>query len=235
MQDIVSRSSAPIEGHVNVGVVNPDDSSLGQAGADYGWTKPAGGVYTMGANGPHAIAGSDNVFPGEDSKKNRLHSDTLIHELGHHHSSMTNPDKDYSTPEGQGREEAFADDFSVTHRPRRRRNIPNNELPYTDLGRGAGFREAYDNARTTPTSWAQTFVNPNVPGSAHSAAHRVGDQDRFMEDNPTLPGMEDAQDFTDHWVESTHGLLQGYEHQANHETRVLNRQTESIRKTMEGR
>ena len=232
VQDIVSRSTAPIEGHVNVGVVHPDDKDLISTGNAYGWNGTVG-IYKTSAGRPHAIASMDTLIPGDDSKKNRLYSDTLIHELGHHHSAMTNPDMDYTTPEGQGREEAFADDFSVTHRPRRRRNMPNNELPYTGLGRGAGFREAYDNARTTPTSWAQTFVNPNVPGSAHSAAHRVGDQDRFMEDNPTLPGMEAAQDFTDHWVGSTHGLLQGYEYQDDHETRVLNRQTEGIRKTME--
>jgi hypothetical protein len=232
VQDIVSRSSAPIEGRVNVGVVHPDDKSLTSAGAAYGWAS-AGGVYKTFANGPHAIAGLDSVLPGDGRKKTRLYSDTLIHELGHHHSAMTNPDMDYTTPEGQGREEAFADDFSATHRPRRHRNLPNNELPYTDLGRGAGFREAYDNARTTPTSFVQAFVNPNVPGSAHSAAHREGDQGRFMKNNPTLPGMENAQDLTDRYVESDHGRLQGYESLPDHETRVLNRQTETIRKRVE--
>ena len=229
VQDIVSRSTAPIEGHVNVSVVHPDDKDLISAGNAYGWHGGAGGVYKTFAGRPHAIASVDTLIPGDDSKKNRLYSDTLIHELGHHHSAMTNPDMDYTTPEGQGREEAFADDFSVTHRPRIHRNTPTFETPYTAKGRQTGFREAYDTARTTPTAYLHTFVNPNVPGSAHSAAHRVGDQDRFMEDNPTLPGMEAAHDPTYRFASG----IEGYEHLGPHETRVLNRQTEGIRKTME--
>jgi hypothetical protein len=238
VQDIVSRSTAPIPSHVNVGVVQPDDRHLVTAGEHYGWNA-AGGVYKTMANGPHAIASLATVGPPAHGHPNRLESKSLIHELGHHYSSEMNPGKDYSTPEGQGREEAFADDFSNLHTPRSFNN-PNYEEPYTGAGRGEGFRTSYDAARTTPTTWHEAYHselrNPNVPGSGHDALadpedHPYWEPSKEEQANPTLPGMETAQDYTAKHYNVSRGFRRtksNYEHEYQHTTRVLNRQTQSI-------
>ena len=251
VQDVISQSTAPLPERLNVDVVQPDSDELRS-----GWSGgQAAGTYTNRGT-PRATASLSTFDHGEyRNSKHKMESHTLIHELGHAWSDATGRDSaEYDTPERQGVEEAYADDFANTHAPRSDPHYPNYRGHYTDTGRGAGFRESYDSARTTPfthqEAWTQADRNPNLPGGGPTFPSMVPDENgqtamgraeaAYKEANPALPGMEDARPFQsttrNAWLGRGGSKRPPYwESPREYQDRVLNRQTESIRATLEGR
>ena len=246
VQDLIARSTAPLpDRKVGIFAWRGEDEVKRQLSHRYS-EMPAAGMFRRESASSHMSQIDINAsqFYTDPDKPTRLRSEVLLHELGHHHSQETNPDKDYSTPEGQGREEAYADDFSVRHSPQGR--LLNYQSPYPDTGRGPGFREAYDTARTAPTTWheawSEKMTNPNVPGSGRDALadppdHPYWEKTKEETSVPPLPGMENAQDFTakNHFIGRGYRRPDSFEFETAHASRVINRQTQSISDQLAGR
>jgi hypothetical protein len=228
VQDMIAKTSAPMPTHnrLDVKVVQNDDFSLrrGDRKAAGFFTNPIKG----GGNSQITVALGALKRPNDPGR-----SQVLTHELGHVHSWDTyRPSSIYDTPEKQGTEEAYADDFAVAHTPQRIKGLANHETPYPDAGRGDGFRQSYDGARTTHTSLDSALgafiANPNVPGGgkADTAESRAA----FVDANPALPGMEKAEQ----WATNPSKRRSEYgpphfEGPRQFENRVSNRQDAAIK------
>ena len=251
VQDVISQSTAPLPSRLEVQVLQPDSDELKS-----GWTDGYAAGNYMNRGKPRANA-SLATFEGPEyrNSKHRLQSHTLIHELGHAWSEATGRESsEYDTPEKQGVEEAYADDFANTHAPRSDKHYPNYSGHYPAAGRGEGFRESYDTARTTPfthqEAWTRADSNPNLPGGGQKFPGMVPDENgetelgraerAYREANPALPGMEDARPFQSKTRSAWLGRDGSkrpphWEGLREYEDRVLNRQTEGIKATLAGR
>lgn len=209
VQDMVARSTAPLHPNTHILVAHPDDPGLRNAANRYGYSSPVAGYFSHSQSAeserPHltAVVSESAV----DYKAGQ--SKTLLHELGHADSYATGrPSSAYDTPQHQGEDEAYADDFSVRHartfqtkKERRWSGKPLSfeyEGPYPDTGRGVGFREAYDRSRTEPVMFTDRYRREraqdawNIPGinDPIEMGYQAQQHDKWREDNPTLPGME---------------------------------------------
>jgi hypothetical protein len=228
VQDMIAKTSAPLPTHnrLDVKVVQDDDHTLKRG------DRRAAGFFTnpisAGGNSQITVALGALKRPNDPGR-----SMVLTHELGHVHSWDTyRPSSIYDTPEKQGTEEAYADDFAVTHTPQRIKGLSNHYRDYPDTGRGAGFRESYDVARTTHREQDAAIdayiANPNVPGGGK----RDTDESRaaFVDANPALPGMEKAEQ----WATNPSRRRSEYgpphfEGPRQFENRVSNRQDAAIK------
>ncbi len=229
VQDAISRSTVPITHPVDVNVVHKDHHRLTGIGKAYGWNQAAGGLYNSITS--IATVSAHTFEPGTGQRQNQLNSKVLLHELGHHHSANNNPDRDYSTAEGAGKEEAYADNFSVTHYPKAGSGQnPAFKRPYTDEGRDSGFREAYDNARTTPTSLDGAFGTPNVPGSERAPELSSEEVMTHIRRNPTIYGMRPMATSIDQDARAS-----GFKSNEAHTNNVNRRQSNAIKDQLAGK
>jgi hypothetical protein len=152
VQDMISRSTAPInpQERTKINVLSGTDAEYMLGNAGPGLT--VNGNYHPPKYGiRHVINVRDTAVHPEGPGRLGA-SPTLIHELGHRDSWINkNESAQYDTPSRQGVEEAYADDFAFKHT----RGFGDRKLAsvrdYPTGDRGAGFRDAYDASRTSPT------------------------------------------------------------------------------------
>jgi hypothetical protein len=227
VHDLISRTTAPMPKNdkVDVKVMQDDDHALKR-----GDGRAAGTYINPVSGGGHSQIMVALGAINRDEKRSHV----LTHELGHADSwDKYQPSSIYDTPEKQGVEEAYADDFSVKHTPRRLKQLPNYQTPYPTLTRGDGFRQSYDGARKTHTSLdsalAAAVHNPNLPGGGHVDTDET--KAAFQHANPSLPGMENARQFAApgrRFLRTEYGAPH-FEGVRQYENRVINRQDAAIK------
>jgi hypothetical protein len=126
----------------------------------------------------HNNVGTATALKGKDENAEQ----TLLHEIGHHDSSIAgNESSAYDTPRHQAAEEAHADRFAVTHFRRDPRNKGEYDpRQHTYMGRGQqDFGEG---------SW-RTYENA-LPASMHPPAKRNLSGQQF--DQPELDEHDES-------------------------------------------
>lgn len=188
IQDMISRSTAPLlkdpdpDNTTSVEVVQANDPNLNRPGMSGNTV----GLYQNPKmyGGHRILVRTEAIRPGVGA------SPTLIHELGHRDSWIRGNDHaKYDTPERQGKEEAYADDFAVKHT----RVKDGRALPFLgsyptpsrmDYNAGQQFRRAYDSNRTTPTEKAPVQWPKD---EQQTLLHKVVDHTYSLEGHPIAP------------------------------------------------
>lgn len=161
VQDMVSRSTIPDlhpDQQTRIIVHGADEPIPGATGSG------VVGMYNPPKYGvPHTVRVLDRAVVTPEGRSGG--SPTLTHEMGHRDSFIKGNDSaQYDTPERQGREEAYADDFAVNHTrgfgDKKMTHTPAYPTPQRLVGSraGADWERSYRNNRTTPMSAPDPYI-----------------------------------------------------------------------------